>query len=378
MKEYTSTQHFAYPWEYVTAANWRKYPNEVSTHVVAVDVLRREFDVDRQILRTERLITCKQPIPGWLKYIVGNADTSYVREVSIIDRLGKTLTMRSVNLTLAKLLKVYETVIYSPDDFDPLHKTKFIQNARFESNSGWKSLENKVEAWGVDRFSQNASKGKLGFESVLKLGMLQNNFTEKLSELSFSASVLFDEINLKTTNAIDDLNKVTDEILRDIDQSTVKLLSEIKQCNVFKDINDISLDLLKDMGIRSGNALSELNNKSKKVVTEVNQMTDTFLNDMVKDVKIIDQVNEKTELILKEFDNKKLEITRHVNSESKLIFDALSCKTSELLQDLSRVQPQSIPIVMDENMENSHEQSISKGNFLQQTLTKITNIFSKD
>ena len=78
-------QHvFDYSWDYITAANWKKYPNEVSTHVVAVDVLRRELDISGKVLTSERLITCKQSVPQWVMMLVGGSNISYVREVSVV------------------------------------------------------------------------------------------------------------------------------------------------------------------------------------------------------------------------------------------------------------------------------------------------------
>ncbi|KAG0677046.1 hypothetical protein C6P40_003073 [Pichia californica] len=373
MKEFSATQYFDYPWEYVTAANWRKYPNEISTHVVAVDVLRREFDPVNQILKSERLITCKQPIPKWLKAFVANADTSYVREVSVVDRLGETLTLRSVNLTMAKLLKVYETVIYTPDKSDPLNKTKFSQLAQFKSNAGWSKLENQIESWAVERFQQNASKGKLGFESILKLGILENNpITIKFNELSNSASLLIDEINTKTCNVLNEINLKTDGILDEIDINSTKLLSEIKDCAVFKDINDISLDILKDMNIKTGNALNELNKTSNSVISEVNELSENFMKSVqstTSDGNIVNHVQEKTSLIIKEIDERQKQVTDHITNETKIIVEALNKKTTELINDLA--------ISTEEIVKPVTDTSIGFKEKLTHVLFKIVHPFSK-
>lgn len=164
-----STQHtFDYSWEQVSTANWKKYPNEVSTHVVAVDVLRREIDQKTGVLRTERLITCQQAIPKWLLAMVGGSNVSYVREVSEVDPKTKTLTLRSVNLTMNNLLSVYETVTYKPDPANPAVCTLFQQEAQITAYATFKRLCNKIEDWSIERFNQNAKLGKLGFDGVLK------------------------------------------------------------------------------------------------------------------------------------------------------------------------------------------------------------------
>ncbi|KAK7204257.1 PRELI-like family-domain-containing protein [Myxozyma melibiosi] len=167
MKFVSSQCSFDYPWNYVSASAWKKYPNEMSSHVVAVDVLRREVNPETGILTTERLITCRQPIPRWLLAIVGGRDTSYVREVSEVDPVKKTLTLRSCNLTMNHLLSVNEICTYSPDTSD-FSKTVFNQVARIEAYATFQRLCNKIEDWSVERFRQNAAIGKLGFESVLQ------------------------------------------------------------------------------------------------------------------------------------------------------------------------------------------------------------------
>lgn len=176
MKIFSSTHCFHYPWEEVSAANWKKYPNEMSSHVVAVDVLRREIDATSGVLRTERLITCKQAIPGWILVLVGGADVSYVREVSEVDPTSRTVTMRSGNLTMNHLLSVYETVVYSASPEDPENVTVFNQEAQITAYASFRRLCNKIEDWSVDRFHQNALRGKQGFESVLE------KVTQKVSE----------------------------------------------------------------------------------------------------------------------------------------------------------------------------------------------------
>lgn len=139
----------------------------MSTHVVAVDTLRREVDPVTGVLTSERLITCKQAIPRWILAMVGGTDVSYVREVSEVNPHTKTLTLRSVNMTMNHLLSVYEIVTYRPDPKN-ISDTIFEQEARITAYSSMRRLCNKIEDWSVERFGQNAKLGKQGFESVLQ------------------------------------------------------------------------------------------------------------------------------------------------------------------------------------------------------------------
>ncbi|PYH29766.1 putative mitochondrial protein sorting (Msf1) [Aspergillus neoniger CBS 115656] len=172
MRVFSSTCTFDYSWEEVSAANWRKYCpwNDKSTHVVAVDTLSRAVDADTGILRTERLITCNQSVPQWVLSLFGGSATSHVYEVSYVDPVSKKVTMCSTNLTWSNVLNVKETVIYQPSPSNPSSTTDFNQEAKITALcGGWQKIKNKVEEASVERFSQNAKKGREGFEAVLEM-----------------------------------------------------------------------------------------------------------------------------------------------------------------------------------------------------------------
>ncbi|KAK7751870.1 Phospholipid metabolism protein [Diatrype stigma] len=169
MKVFSNTCTFNYSWDEVSAANWRKYCpwNDKTTHVIAVDTLARDVDPATGILRTERLITCKQSAPEWTKAILGCMDTSQVFETSYVDPAQKTVTMVSQNITWSNLVSVQETVIYRPVG---AHQTQFQQHANITAFcGGWQRIRNSVEEALVSRFKENATKGKEGFECVLAM-----------------------------------------------------------------------------------------------------------------------------------------------------------------------------------------------------------------
>ncbi|CAI6810728.1 ANM_collapsed_G0037490.mRNA.1.CDS.1 [Saccharomyces cerevisiae] len=157
MKLFQNSYDFNYPWDQVTAANWKKYPNEISTHVIAVDVLRRELKDQGKVLVTERLITVKQGVPKWIMMMLGGTNMSHVREVSVVDLNKKSLTMRSCNLTMCNLLKVYETVTYSPHPDDSANKTLFSRKPKLQHMD---PLESCVIRWKIGQFK--------GFARTLK------------------------------------------------------------------------------------------------------------------------------------------------------------------------------------------------------------------
>ncbi|CAK7568577.1 MAG: Phospholipid metabolism protein [Sporothrix epigloea] len=175
MKVFSNTVTFDYSWEEVSTANWRKYCpwNEKSTHVIAVDTLSRTVDPDTGILRTERLITCKQSVPDWLKSVLGGAicnnGESQVFETSYVDPNARLVIMVSQNLTWSNLLSVQETVLYQPSETSA-HKTNFVQDAKITALcGGWQRIRNAIEDSLVTRFHDNAVKGREGFEAVLAM-----------------------------------------------------------------------------------------------------------------------------------------------------------------------------------------------------------------
>jgi len=171
MKVFSSTTDFQYSWDEVSVANWQKYSpwNEKTPHVIAVDTLSRTVDPATGILRSERLITCNQAAPKWIQTFLGASDTSLVYETSYIDPARQKLTLCSMNLTLSELISVRETVQYTPHPTSPESKTIFTQRAEITAFcGGWQKIKNKIEAFTVERFSQNAAIGREGFEMVLK------------------------------------------------------------------------------------------------------------------------------------------------------------------------------------------------------------------
>lgn len=78
--------------------------------------------------------------------------------------------MCSTNLTWSNVLNVRENVVYKPSQSMPDTKTDFTQDAQITALcSGWQKIKNKIEDLSVERFSQNAKKGRDGFEAVLEM-----------------------------------------------------------------------------------------------------------------------------------------------------------------------------------------------------------------
>lgn len=173
MKVFSNAVTFNYSWDEVSSANWQKYGpwNNKSEHVIAVDTLSRSVDPATGILRTERLIACRQSAPEWMKSIMGSKmEESFVYEASYVDPATKTVTMVSQNLTWSNLVSVQEEVVYRPLGD---HQTQFTQTANITALcGGWQRIKNSIEDTLVNRFKENAVKGREGFERVLEMSRI--------------------------------------------------------------------------------------------------------------------------------------------------------------------------------------------------------------
>eukprot|EP00051_Salpingoeca_urceolata_P005174 m.70911 g.70911 ORF g.70911 m.70911 type:complete len:183 (+) comp14114_c0_seq1:416-964(+) len=112
MRIWSGMHVFGHPWERVTAANWRKYPNPFNPGVVSADIVAREVDEATGRMATHRIIKTKFNMPRWLSSLIGEAAV-YVSEVSETDPHARTLTMRSRNLSFDNILSIEERVTYS-------------------------------------------------------------------------------------------------------------------------------------------------------------------------------------------------------------------------------------------------------------------------
>jgi len=212
---------FDYPWPSISLGIWSKYPNNDAPHVISVDTLARSLDPETGLVRTERLIGCKQNAPAWFLRLVGTSSETYVREVSVVDpgkvcvkagdlgapfpvkdeededdswfsRKNRTnqvsggsgsaspssllsgpasdirtipapspsITMRSINLTLRSLLEVQEIISYRPHPDPALAATRtlFEQSAQIKAYGYFSKLARKIEATAFDRFGENAAR----------------------------------------------------------------------------------------------------------------------------------------------------------------------------------------------------------------------------
>lgn len=124
-------------------------------------------------LRTERLITYAQAAPAWVNTLLGGSTVSHAYETSYVSPTAKSVTMCSTNLTWSNLVRIRETLVYKPDlnASAPGHeRTQLKQYAEITALCGGiKKVKTKIEEAMLERFDQNAQRGREGLEAVLEM-----------------------------------------------------------------------------------------------------------------------------------------------------------------------------------------------------------------
>jgi len=163
MKIWESQHTFSHPWETVTKALWRKYPNPLNPHVIGVDIVDRRVTPDGHLF-SERLMTTEWGLANWVKKLIGFDEHAYAHEISTVDPENKTLSINSRNLTFESKVNVEERITYSPHPEDP-DKTLMTQQAIVTVQGV--PLTSYMEQLMTTSIAGNASKGREALESVI-------------------------------------------------------------------------------------------------------------------------------------------------------------------------------------------------------------------
>jgi hypothetical protein len=190
MKLFETLHSFDHPWPAVTLANWNKYPNPYSSHVLSCDTLDRRVDPRTGVITTERLLCCKQPVPSILKRLGLDFQVeAFFHEISTLNPKTQEFTAQTVNLTMRGLLNVSETCSLSVHPELPSN-TLFKQQAQVSAMGVFAAVGRLVEDIAVSRFTANAAKGRDALESVT-----QEFFQETLPEfLELNKAVVSESI----------------------------------------------------------------------------------------------------------------------------------------------------------------------------------------
>jgi len=162
VKLFTTEHTFHHPFDRVTSAFWRKYPNEASAHVKAIDITDRRIDSSGRLI-TNRIVSCESALPSWLR-AAGLPQTCVAAETSIVCPKSQTMVVKSQNLSGSSLMIVEETCTYRQCPENPTSATHYKQEARITAFLPF--LSGKFESYSVANIQ---SKSREGMQVVEKL-----------------------------------------------------------------------------------------------------------------------------------------------------------------------------------------------------------------
>ena len=103
------------PWPTVAFAFFLRYPNPYASHVLACDVISRDFTPAGSLVTT-RLILKQGSLPRWAPQGIIKKAESWVLEETEVDPEGRTVRCITKNLDHVKALRVEERIILRQTD----------------------------------------------------------------------------------------------------------------------------------------------------------------------------------------------------------------------------------------------------------------------
>jgi len=239
MKIWTSEHIFNHPWETVTQAVWRKYPNPHNPAVVGTDVLDRK--VVQGVLHTHRLISSRWGLPGWAQRILGADRICYGYEESKVNPTERTMEMQTRNVTFANTVSMDERLVYLPD---PDNGDQTMLRAETIITVKGVPLTDYMESFLINTVSRNSTKGRDALEWIIckinenvedLVTTAKNTSTEvitttrrSITEITDTASRSVDDLSVCAKKSVDGISDVAKKSIDDISYVTKKSINEIQ------------------------------------------------------------------------------------------------------------------------------------------------------
>jgi hypothetical protein len=175
---------FHHPWNQISLASWRKYPNPNRPDVLSVDLINKHFDPATGILTSTRLITTHVRLPSFLESFYSNPIV-YCVEESYVDPRNQTMRLVSKNITLSSMMEVEEMCTYTAAQNQTTH---FQQDVKIKAHLF--GLAGKVENWSLENFRKNALKGRdIMEDAILRLKKDAEEIVDDIVDISIRSVV---------------------------------------------------------------------------------------------------------------------------------------------------------------------------------------------
>jgi len=162
VKLFSANHTFYHPFDRVTSAFWRKYPNEAAPHVKHVDVVDRRVD-DQGRLITSRIVSCESALPSWLR-VAGMPQNVFVVESSVVDPAKQIMVVQSCNLSGSTFMTMEETCTYRQCPDNPTSATQYEQTARITAFMPF--VASRFENYSLSNLQRKSSEGMAVVEKL--------------------------------------------------------------------------------------------------------------------------------------------------------------------------------------------------------------------
>jgi len=179
VKLFSQSHTYLHPWNNVTSAFWRKYPNPLAPQVIEVDCYDRSLDVKSGDLTTRRIVTCEiGGLPDWMSQI-GVSNRIFCYETTVVNAERQEMVVKSRNLTMSSVMLIEETCAYKSHPSNA-NWTQYSQEARI--SAFFPLLSSRLESFTHTCLSSKAIKGLEAIEFLCQ--RIHKEGIESLTHLS--------------------------------------------------------------------------------------------------------------------------------------------------------------------------------------------------
>ena len=153
----------------MSLAFFLRYPNPYASHVIACDVISREFTPSGSLLTT-RLILKTATLPRWAPRGIVSRSESWILEESEVDPQGKVVRCLTRNLEHVKAMQVHETQTFSQVEEE--YVDFFSVSPTLGLSRYFKEKPCRLRKPGLFQGSGGASRGRLRTMALLASGRM--------------------------------------------------------------------------------------------------------------------------------------------------------------------------------------------------------------
>jgi len=218
---------FNHNWKETVEGAFHKYPNDLQSDVLSIDVLSRKIDKNGNLI-TDKLNTSRFSIPAVSKCLRSIGMHPAMRQISlessVLNLTKKSYYLKSLNSTYYPTVSVYEQLNYTQDPED-LNRTKLKQLTI--SNSTFSMIiDNAI----ISLVKSNMGKGRMALNNVISNIKAEYLILEEF--IQCQEKMILDKISIAHKlfdETTDDFCKYSKESLNLIEEKCKEIQNELNQ-----------------------------------------------------------------------------------------------------------------------------------------------------